>query len=184
MSTPVRPPSIAVPRSHGARAWSIPVGDCNNTAIMVDGTLYVMRVEIPETFDCTKATVFPSVNGSGVTDWRAVLLRPDAALTQLGISANAAATLNAGTVNQARDVAIPTTRLTGGDGQFVLVGLLSVGGTPPTLYRNPSGNNAGVLNYGQTATTYRAATGGTGLSAVPNPPTLTANGLIYLVTLS
>lgn len=163
-------PNIALPSDLGFIAWSYDPAFTSSSTVVTNGTLYLSAVYIRAATTISK--VWWGVATAGAT--------PTSTQNNVGLYSSAGTLLSSvnvdakvtgsnsvqfGTLGAAQAVA------TG----FYWVGLLFNAGTPPTLVRT-SGLVAGINDANMSTSTYRYATNGTSLTALPSPITPGSNG--------
>lgn len=170
------------PADSGLALYNIDPADAVGAATMVAGTLYLLRINIRDDLTVRNVWFYVTSAGSGAsTGSYAGIYSPTGSV--LAATADIGASLTAG---GAMNVAL-TSPLTLTGGSFCWVALLSnLATTQPTLARS-SVPSAGVPNINLTPSTYRIATGATGVSSLA-PITPGANSLagatFFLVGLS
>lgn len=158
------------PAAHGIAAWCYDPALAVNSTALVNGSLYLVRVDIAAAVTVTKLYWWVGNSGSSpVTNQNHVGLY-SAAGTLLA-SANADAAVSS--------AALKTTTITGQAltaGAFYWVGLLFNASVPPTLTRASGWTGVNVAaNLGLSAATSRFAINGTGRTSLPSSITPASN---------
>lgn len=166
------------PVDQGYKAWSADPAFMSATIQVTGGTVYVMRVPLPESFSCTGIDVCTTSAGSGLTYARATIHGED----RVTLVTSDDQTTNWQASPGVKTATVAATALTGGPGRFCFVSLLSTGTTQPTFSRTGT-FSANLINAGLTASNFRTATGGTSQVAIPGTPTLTSNTFVIWVGL-
>jgi hypothetical protein len=155
---------LTTPADHGLIAWAFDPANTSGSFTNTAGTLYLTKMWVP-TGTITNAWVVTQTGGASTSAYVALF---DSGGTQRAITADAHTTLNA-----TGNAAIPFTGTYSATAGYFYVGVLSVGGTI-NVARGSS--VAGVPhNVGLSATNYRFAINGTGLSSMPSSVTLSSN---------
>lgn len=168
------------PNDFGYRAWSGDPVHYGATAILASQQVSTMRVPVPESFTCSNVYLGVSTVGASLTYAR-VAIFDEAGTTQLALSNTLTTVLTA--TGRATCPLASSVELPGGFGRYVIVAVLTDGGTPPTLYvSNTSGGAyASFLNGGQSPA--RCATQ-SGQVAMPSSLSLTVGQRSFWVGLA
>lgn len=173
---------IADPNINGLAAWSMDPANAQNNTPLVLGTLYIQPVILEKDLTSALRTVgsWQATAGTSTTGgWYAVF---DAAGAQLGAtSASQHTTWN----SSSGDRSATTGTFGASKGDQVYLGMLNVGGSLGVAMARMVSSGSNNAN-GLSGATLRAATAGTGLSAMPSsitPGSLVASNIHFFMSL-
>lgn len=167
--TPVTAPAVAQPSDHGLISWSTDPAHASTTTNTVSGTLYLAAVFIRASATTTKIWWIHTTAGVTPTagqNFAGLYSSTGTLLASVGIDTQAGA-------NGVQSATITSTALNPG---FYWVGLLFNAATAPIAAR-AGGQSVAANNMNLTPATYRYATNGTGLTAMPASITPSSNSL-------
>lgn len=154
------------PADHNLIAWNFPPYAANSTAFpMVSGTVYALKIPIPQATTITNVMFSISASGSTLTSGQNFAGLYDAAGNRLAITADQTTPWTNTTGAQIMALATPQAVPAG----YVYMASISVGTTPPTINRGLGNMN----NIGLVDATAAFARGGTSLTALPATITTT-----------
>lgn len=158
-------------------AWAFdPVVASNSSVLPTAGVMYMARIAVPTGTTIANLVVDISAAGAGLTSCGAALYQNGTLLGQT--------TDQSGAWNTTNSKVMP---LTGGpvtvSGEYVYVAIWANGTTLPSFSRGAGRSN---INIGTSATTYRFASSGTGITTVPPTTlgTLTASSISWWLAVS
>ncbi|MFG2970914.1 glycosyl hydrolase family 28-related protein [Streptomyces sp. NPDC048288] len=173
------PANMLMASDLGFAAFNYDPANTSNTTLTVSGTLYLARVTLRYATTISKLAVAIATAASGVTANQNFLALIDSTGTIRAATAAGAidtALASSGLLNQA--VVTPYAAPAG----TYWVAFLNVATTPATLGRS-SGLSLTIANGGLTASNYRFATNGSGLTALPGSITPGSNSLTNAFTM-
>lgn len=170
MTTPGSLYGLPGPASHNLIAWNADPMTCTASGTATNGSVYLMKLHIP--IAVTIGTIYWAVATAAVT--------PTAGQNEIGLFNAAGTKLTSVNIDTAstsiglKGTTIPAQLLAAGAVAFVA--LILNAATPATLCRGVGGTVASSLvNVGLTASNYRFAINGTGLTVLPGSITPASN---------
>lgn len=161
-------PNHALPSSHGFKAWAYDPSFASTGSLGVSGTLYLSALYIERPVTVSTLWWAHTTAGSGATSGENF----GALISSSGtILASAGADAKVTVANSTVSLAVGSTPLSPG---WVWGALLWNATTPPTMVRT-NGALVALNDANQSAASYRYATAGTGLTALPASITPSSN---------